>query len=160
MALNIFRAPVAHVNAYAEFATDHNSVFACTDGSVFEALASLSGRTDAAMGLFVELTDFYGGNLVARDVASLAQVVHIDNVVLSAPRYVKSHAQAVRRLLSGEIVRMRNRAVQLDGAYCRPAPPRAIKVWVLQGDELVSGELRFQRQEGAEGFIESVETFS
>jgi hypothetical protein len=159
MALHIFRAPTAHVSAYAEFASDHSSVYDCTDGSVFEALASLSGRSSAAMGLFVELSDFYGGNLVARDIASLSQVVRIDHVVLSAPQYVKSHAVAVRRLLTGEVVRLRNRAVQLDGAYCRPAPPRAIKVWVLDGAQLVSGELSYQRQEGAQGFVESVETF-
>jgi hypothetical protein len=160
MPLHIFRAPASHVAAYAEFARENSSVFDCTDGSVFEVLASLSGQTSAPMGIFAELSDFYGGNLVARDIASVAQVVHIDTVVLSAPRYVKSHAQAVRRLLTGEPVRMRNHAVQLDGAYCRPVPPRAIKVWVLEDDELVSGELRYQRQAGNEGFIESVETFA
>jgi len=160
MSLNIFRAPLSHVEAYAEFAQRNVSVYDCTNYSVFEALASLSGKTSAPMGLFVELSDFYGGNLVARDIASVSQVVHIDNVVIAAPRFAKSHAQAIRRLLTGEIVRIRNRAVQLDGAFCRPAPPRAIKVWVLEGEELTSGKLHYERQEGNEGFIENVVTFS
>lgn len=160
MSLSIYRAPLAHVDTYLEFARTNQSVYACTDGSVFEALAATSGKSPAPLGLFVELSDFYGGNLAARDIASLAQVVRIDNVVLAAPKYVKSHAQAVRRLLTGEAVRMRNRAVNLDGAYCRPAPPRAIKVWVLEAGEVVSGELRYQLQDGSEGFIDSVEIYS
>ena len=104
-------------------------------------LAFLAARDAARVprGLWLRVNEDYPAALAARDVATLAWLSEISDVVVEA---VDASAQAavVEALLTNDEVNFTNEVATLRGAYNRPAPPRAVRVWYASHHEIICAE--------------------
>ena len=116
------------------------TVFSCANADTIVATGALHGRLPGAIGVWLELSDDYSAQMVARDVATLSWIVEFDHVVVAAPTLVLERAEVVRALLSDDEVTFSNEAATVRGAYNRPSPPSPVTVWSYDGQSLRNGD--------------------
>jgi hypothetical protein len=131
-----------------QFIADHDVavVFDCVDANTIICAAALKDQWTSPIGVWLEVSHDYPAQMCARDVKTLSWLVELENVVVSADDDAQSHAQVVRALLTNDEVNLSNEVATLSGAYNRPAPPRALRVWsstrgVLESDGVRLSEL-------------------
>jgi hypothetical protein len=134
-------AALADREAVVRFAQERSLLFRCADADTVLVAASMSGRLTNPFGVWLVVGELYPAQLAARDVATLAALVPLRNVVIEASSLSSEHADVVRALLTNDEVNFANTVVSLVGAYNRPAPPSPLTVWSYDGTRLVSGEL-------------------
>ncbi len=130
------------------FVADHDLavVFDCVDANTIICAAALRDQWTSPIGVWLEVSPAYPAQMCARDVKTLSWLVDLENVVVSAAENAHAHALVVRALLTNDEVNLANEVATLSGAYNRPAPPRALRVWsstggVLENDGLLLSEL-------------------
>ena len=137
MELLRLRAPLARVEQLAGFiATRPGVVLDCADADTVIVAGSLKDRWPGPIGVWLEVAREYPAQLAARDVATLSWLIELDHVVVSAEQSAESHADVVRALLTNDEVNFSNDVATIVGAYNRPAPPRPLAVWSLDGTTL------------------------
>jgi hypothetical protein len=141
MALARLLAPLAQVNAVADYVNDHAVTFGCTDADTVIAAAALRERVVRPLGLWLVLSRDYSAQLAARDIATLSWLLPIDQVVVEGGADAPAHAEIVRALLTNDEVNIVNDAATIRGAYNRPAPPTPIEVWSFDGSDVRLGEI-------------------
>jgi len=112
----------------------------CEDGDTVMMAAALHGRLSRPVGVWLEVSADYRASLAARDVATLAWVIELDHVVISADNDAASHAEVVAALLTNDEVNFTNDVAVIAHAYNRPAPPAPLDVWHFDGAALSCGE--------------------
>ncbi len=105
------------------------------DADTVVALAS-AGRLASPVGPWLTVDEGYPAGLVARDLRTLSQLHEVTDAVLAGPK-ARWVAEAVGALLGGEPVELTNPAVHLRAAISRPVPPRELRLWWTDGEELV-----------------------
>jgi hypothetical protein len=115
-------------------------VLRCLDGDSVMMAGALHGRCTRSVGVWLEVSDGYHASLAARDVATLAWLIELDLVVISAESHASSHADVVRALLTNDEVNFSNDVAVIKHAYNRPAPPTEVAVWSYDGTTLISGD--------------------
>jgi hypothetical protein len=108
----------------------------CRDADTVMMAAALRGRLERPVGVWLEVSSGYRASLAARDVATLAWLIDLDLVVVSASSDAPSHADVVAALLTNDEVNFSNEVAVIAGAYNRPAPPRPVEVWSFDGTQL------------------------
>jgi len=111
----------------------------CEDGDSVMMAGALHGRLARPVGVWLEVSTTYHASLAARDVATLAWLIDLDHVVVSAERDAASHAEVVAALLSDDEVNFTNAVAAIAHAYNRPAPPTPVEVWSFDGAALRRG---------------------
>jgi hypothetical protein len=124
-------------------------VLSCRDASSVMVAASLRDQLTRSLGVWVDVGDDYGAALAARDVATLSWLIDLDHVVVAGDD-ARGQADVVRALLTNDEVNFANSAGTLRGAYNRPAPPRPVRVWALEGRAVVVGATRLEPDEPSE----------
>ena len=106
-------------------------------------LAFVAAQDDARAprGLWLRVDEDYPASLAARDVATLAWLTDLSDVVIESAN-APAHAAVVEALLTNDEVNFVNDVVTLRGAYNRPAPPRAVRVWYASHNEIISADQR------------------
>ncbi|MDE3065553.1 MAG: hypothetical protein KGJ36_07775 [Acidobacteriota bacterium] len=143
MELRRLVAPLAARDAVPALAAGSPMVLACPDGSAVMVAASLRERLGSPLGVWLSVSASYPAALAARDVATLSHLIDLEHVVVDGEN-ASASAAAVRALLSDEPVDFANEAATLRGAYNRPAPPRPVRVWSVDGDALVGDGIRLR----------------
>lgn len=134
-------APLWHDVPSQVAQVDGEVVVSLRDGSTSTLLGAVASQFERPVGVWLEVNSKYPASIAARDVKTLAQLCHVDSVVVaSEDERAAQHAQIVEALLSGERVTLENQVADLDGAYSRPAPPHPITVWWREGEHLRSHE--------------------
>lgn len=110
--------------------------FSCTDANTVMVAAALRDALRAPIGVWLEVSADYPAALCARDVATLSHLIGLDHVVIASASDASSHAAVVRALLSDDVVDFENDVASIRHAYNRPAPPRPITVWSVEGEWL------------------------
>jgi hypothetical protein len=118
------------------------AVLACPDANAVMVAATRRGRPHAPAGVWLEVSSSFPAAMAARDVATLAWLVHVEHVVIDAGTLAEAHADVVRALLTEDEVNLENEAGTLRHAFNRPSPPRPISVWSFDGTALRCGETR------------------
>ncbi len=113
------------------------AVASLADGDVIVALAARD-PTLGPLGPWLTVGPGYSASMAARDVATLSWLVDFDHVVI-AGRDADQHAAVVRAMLSDDEVTLSTAVATVRGAYNRPAPPRPITVWHVDGETLGDG---------------------
>lgn len=108
-------------------ATEISGLIACSDGDVVILLSALAERCHGPVGVFLEASEQYRPQIIARDVATLSHLVELTDVVLTS----EADAEIVRALLSEDAVTLSNAEATLREAFNRPAPPRPVTVSVV-----------------------------
>lgn len=152
-------APFATLRGVASTAREGPLVVSCLDANTVLCVASLRGELATPVGLWLELNKGYGAQMAARDVATLAWLVDLHHVVLSAAHQSAERAEVVRALLTDDEVNFVNDVATLRGAYNRPAPPSTIRVWSFDGTSLRSGDDRLTLRSRERTDVGQVSTF-
>ena len=142
--LDVTPAEMADLASVA--AQDHPLVIRVIGADTVTMLAAMSEALSGAWGVWLEASEHYSAGLIARDVKTLARLLWIEHVVVDAAENSAAHAEVVRVLLSNESVTLYNAVANITGAYNRPAPPRPVTVWNVQGDLLVHPQRSLLRQ--------------
>lgn len=124
---------------------DRPLVIRVRDADTVTVLGGVGVEWSGSWGVWLAASEDYGAGLIARDVKTLARLLEIDHVVVDAVRDAAAHAEAVAALLSDGPVTLHNAVAHLNGAYNRPAPPRPITVWSVEGDTLRHGDRMLTR---------------
>jgi hypothetical protein len=130
---------------------DRPLVIRVSDGDTVTVLAGVSAEWAGSWGVWLSASEDYPAALIARDVKTLAVLMEIDHVVIEAATDASAHAEVVAALLSDDEVTLHNAVANITAAYNRPAPPRPVCVWSVEGDTLVHEErvLRHSEVRGA-----------
>jgi hypothetical protein len=131
---------------------DRPLVISVKDADTVTILAGVSAEWAGSWGVWLLASEDYPAALIARDVKTLAVLMEIDHVVIEAVEDARAHAEVVSALLSDDEVTLHNAVANITAAYNRPAPPRPVCVWSVEGDTLVHEE-RVLRSGGARGAI-------
>jgi hypothetical protein len=133
---------------------DRPLVIRVNDADTVTILAGVSAEWAGSWGVWLRADEDYPAALIARDVKTLAALMEIDHVVIEAASDVRSHAEVVSAMLSDDEVTLHNAVANITAAYNRPAPPRPVRVWSVEGDTLVHEErvLRHREVRGAVTF--------
>lgn len=142
--LSVARAAIDEVPRFVA-AHDGAVVLECVGLDTVMCAAALKDQWTCAVGVWLEVSSEYPPQMCARDVKTLSWLIDLENVVVSASLNAHAHAQVVRALLTNDEVNFTNDVATLSGAYNRPAPPRALRVWSCEGDVLESDQLRLTR---------------
>jgi len=126
---------------------DRPLVIRVSDGDTVTVLAGVCADWSGSWGVWLEASAHYSAGLIARDVKTLARLLEIDHVVIDAVAHADQHADVVAALLSDEPVTLHNDVANITNAYNRPAPPRPITVWSVEGDDLRHGEMTLRRSD-------------
>lgn len=94
-------------------------------------------------GVWLAVGPDYPTVLAARDVATLSWLSDIEHVVIDAPSPL-AHVAAMAAMLTNDEITFANDVAQIRHAYNRPAPPRALTLWYVEGDALRSGDERLE----------------
>jgi len=130
-------------------------------GSTSTMLGAVANELRGPIGVWLDVSEQYPASIGARDVKTLAQLCHVDCVVVASnDQKARQHAQIVEALLSGERVTLGNDVAVLDGAYSRPAPPQPIVVWWREGDQLLNDEQTLNQSNSSNTADVDVEVFS
>jgi len=142
------------LDALVEQSKRHHVVVSMIDADTVVALGSLHDSLTRPIGVWLELSEDYPAQLVARDVATLSWLIPLDTVVVSSAMAEPS-AQVVEALLSDDEVNFSNGLATLVRAYNRPAPPAPVAVWSFDGTHLRHGEetLRDVSSVSGEAFV-------
>jgi hypothetical protein len=124
---------------------DRPLVIRVTDADTVTVLAGVSAEWSGSWGVWLDASDNYSAGLIARDVKTLSTLLEIDHVVIDAARHAGAHAEVVAALLSDGPVTLHNEVANITAAYNRPAPPRPILVWSVEGDTLRHGDRTLTR---------------
>jgi hypothetical protein len=127
------------LDALAIYANAHHVVVSIIDADTIVSLGSLHDRLRAPIGVWLQLSEDYSAPLAARDVKTLSWLVPLETVVVSGPNAASS-AQILEALLSDNEVNFTNGIATLVAAYNRPAPPKPVAVWSLDGAVLRRGD--------------------
>jgi hypothetical protein len=104
--------------------------------------AAIAQRTRIA-GVWLTPSADYPTALVARDVATLAWLSEIEHVVIEASE-ARAHVEAISAMLSNDEITFANEVAHVSHAYNRPAPPRALHLWWVEGEDLVDANDRLE----------------
>lgn len=126
---------------------DRPLVIRVTDADTVTVLAGVSTEWAGSWGVWLRASEDYSAALIARDVKTLAVLMEIDHVVIEAANEARAHADVVSALLSDDEVTLHNAVAHITAAYNRPAPPRPVCVWSVEGDTLVHGPRVLRRSE-------------
>jgi len=134
---------------------DRPLVIRVLDADTVTIVAGVSADWSGSWGVWLEASEDYSAGLIARDVKTLSTLMEIDHVVVDAARDAAAHADVVAALLTNGEVTLHNAVANITGAYNRPAPPRPITVWSVEGDVLRHGQrlLTLGEQRGAISFF-------
>ena len=124
---------------------DRPLVIRVTDADTVTVVAGVSAAWSGSWGVWLRASEDYPAGLIARDVKTLARLLEIDHVVIDAAEHADAHAQVVAALLSEGPVTLHNAVASITGAYNRPAPPRPITVWSVEGDVLRHAQRTLRR---------------
>ncbi len=113
----------------------------CTDADTVICAAALKEHWTRPIGVWLEVSTGYSAQMCARDVKTLSWLVDLDNVVVSARSDARAHAEVVRALLTNDEVNFSNDVATLVGAYHRPAPAHALRMWSSANQTLRSNGL-------------------
>jgi ribosomal protein S11 len=129
---------VEHV---ATFVATQNApvVLSCENANTIIVAAALEAARTTSLGVWLEVGAGYAASLAARDVATLSWLVSLDHVVVHGPD-APEQAQILTALLTNEQVTFVNDVASIKGAYNRPAPPRTVRVWHVEGEALRAGD--------------------
>jgi hypothetical protein len=106
-------------------------------------LAAAIAQFTRVAGVWISPSEEYPTALVARDVATLAWLSEIEHVVIEAPE-APAHVEAIGAMLSNDEITFANEVLDVRHAYNRPAPPRALRLWWVDGEDLVDAHDRLQ----------------
>ena len=85
-------------------------------GSTSTMLGAVANELRGPIGVWLDVSEQYPASIGARDVKTLAQLCHVDCVVVASnDQKARQHAQIVEALLSGERVTLGNDVAVLDG---------------------------------------------
>ncbi|HEY5120609.1 MAG TPA: hypothetical protein VII84_03440 [Acidimicrobiales bacterium] len=126
---------------------DRPLVIRVSDADTVTILAGVSGEWAGSWGVWLRASENYPAALIARDVKTLAALLEIDHVVVEAANDARAHAEVVSTLLSDDEVTLHNAVANITAAYNRPAPPRPVCVWSVEGDTLVHEERVLRRRD-------------
>jgi hypothetical protein len=129
---------VEHVASFAA-AQRAPVVLSCEDANSVIVAAALEGSWRAPIGVWLEVGSGYSASLAARDVATLSWLVALDHVVVKGLE-ARAQAEILEALLTNDEVTIANDVATITGAYNRPAPPRALRVWHVEGETLRARE--------------------
>lgn len=133
---------------------DRPLVIRVSDADTVTVLAGVSAEWAGSWGVWLRASEDYPAALIARDVKTLAALMEIDHVVIEAANDASAHAEVVTALLGDDEVTLHNAVATITGAYNRPAPPRPVCVWSVEGDTLVHAQRTLHR-----GNVRGVITF-
>lgn len=141
MELLHLRAQLASGDRLVELVNEQTStvVLDVVDADTVVVAGALREQWSKPLGVWLHVSPDYPAQLAARDVATLSWLVELDHVVIEATNDAEAHADVVRALLTDEEVNFTNGVASLVKAYNRPAPPRELRVWSLDGDVLGDG---------------------
>ncbi|NNN01361.1 MAG: hypothetical protein HKL86_05985 [Acidimicrobiaceae bacterium] len=122
----------------AKLAEERPLVVTCAPHDTVVAMGSLEGQLEVPIGIWLEVSMDYRAQIAARDVATLSWLIELDHVVIASDELAEQHAQVVRAMLSDGEVTFSNAVANVTGAYNRPAPPNAIRVWSYDGTSLTT----------------------
>jgi hypothetical protein len=131
---------------------DRPLVIRVLDADTVTMLAGVSGDWSGSWGVWLEASEDYSAGLIARDVKTLATLLEIVHVVIEARENAGAHAEVVAALLTNESVTLRNEVATITAAYNRPAPPRPVSVWSVEGETLRHSERTLRLSDTHEGF--------
>jgi len=133
--LRHLRVHIEHLEHMAQLASTSPVpiVLSSDDANATMVVASLADQLSGPIGVWLDISEDYSSPLAARDVATLSWLVQLDHVVIAAPEHARAHADVVRALLSNDEVNFTNDVATLRGAYNRPAPPRPVTIWHVDG---------------------------
>jgi hypothetical protein len=114
-------------------------VLSCEDANTIIVAAALEASWTTPLGVWLEVGSGYAASLAARDVASLSWLVPLEHVVVHG-HDARSQAQILEALLTNEQVTIANDVASIRDAYNRPAPPRRVRVWHVDGQSLFAGD--------------------
>jgi hypothetical protein len=126
---------------------DRPLVIRVIDADTVTVLAGVSTEWAGSWGVWLRASEDYPAALIARDVKTLAVLMEIDHVVIEAANEARAHADVVTAMLSDDEVTLANSVANITAAYNRPAPPRPVCVWSVEGDTLVHKERVLRRGE-------------
>jgi hypothetical protein len=126
------------------------------DADTVTSLAGVGLDWSGSWGVWLDAGQSYSAGLIARDVKTLSTLWEIDHVVVDAPAHAAAYADVVAALLGEGEVTLHNEVANITAAYNRPAPPRPVTVWSVEGDTLRQGErvLHLRGAHGAVSFYE------
>lgn len=147
MAIHRLSVARAAIDQVPDFVAAHDGavVLECVGLDTVICAAALKDQWTCAVGVWLEVSPGYPPQMCARDVKTLSWLIDLENVVVSASTNAHAHAQVVRALLTNDEVNFTNDVATLTGAYNRPAPPRALRVWSSDGELLQSEGWRLTR---------------
>jgi hypothetical protein len=145
MELHRYESSIHLLDEVAAYANVHTVLFDCTDGDTILAATKLGRLTKNAIGLWLHVGPEYPASLAARDVKTLSHLLRLDHVAISATERPQAHASIVRAMLEGDDVTMTTKVARVKHAFNQPRPRRALKVWWVEGEELVSDGLTFAK---------------
>lgn len=105
-------------------------VITVRDASTITFLAAMADRLYAHVAPGLVCDENYPPQLMARDIATLSQIMEIHHVVLEGESAVED-AAVIRALLVDEEVDFANARATVRGAFNRPAPPHPITIWTM-----------------------------
>jgi len=127
------------LGALADVANASHVVVSVIDADSIVALSSLHDALKSPIGVWLEVSEDYSAQMAARDVKTLSWLVTLDTVVVSGP-HADASARVLRALLTNDEVNFTNSVATIVGAYNRPAPPRPVTVWSVDGAVLRQGD--------------------
>src|ERR1019366_4036641 len=104
MELVRFVAALAEREAVVRLANERTVLFRCADADTVVVAASMSGSLTRPLGVWLAVDETYPAQLAARDVATLAALVPLCDVVIDARTFFEEHAEVVRALLTNDEV--------------------------------------------------------
>lgn len=120
---------------------DRPVVVRVRDGDAATLLAAHGPDWEGSWGVWLEASEAYPAQLIARDVKTLSHLMELDHVVISARADAAAHAEVVWALLTADEVNFLNEVATLVQAYNRPAPASPLTVWYADGEALRSGQV-------------------
>jgi hypothetical protein len=110
----------------------------CEDADTIIGVAALKDTLTTPIGVWLEASDDYLAQMIARDVKTLSWLVTLSDVVVVGEN-AAAQAAVVDALMTNDEVNFANEVATLRGAYNRPAPPHPPRVWWLEENTLHCG---------------------
>ncbi|MFZ1062544.1 MAG: hypothetical protein WAN30_03645 [Acidimicrobiales bacterium] len=144
---------LAHLEDATAWVNDQSSpvVLSVSDADTVIVVAALNDRWRSPIGVWLEVGDGYSASLCARDVKTLSWMVDLEHVVVSASE-ASEHARIVAAMLTDDEVNIVTPVAAIRGAFNRPAPPRALRVWSFDGATLRSDHEQLRPTTSRESF--------
>ena len=109
------------------------------DAIVGAALVLASGQP--IEGLWLEVTDGYSAPMAGRDIATLALLGPLANVVISAGEHGPAVCEFIAATMTNDEVNFTNEAGTLVNAFNRPSPAVPPTLWWINGGSMATNGL-------------------